>query len=170
MINSVFAWLANRLDITMDCTSIKVRDTVSTWHADSGNAGLSLMVLGHLGGGEFQVATSPPHKVAGAGICFSGAERHRSIPFQGERWSLIAPCHRAHGQVSDRQRLPCNELAFPWAEQRPRNARLQAKSSSTFAPCPEPRSATPCAQRGSLAPDPMTHRYASVAIGTVSCA
>ena len=115
LINSAFSWLAERLSLTMDWTSIQVnRNTVSDWHADSGNIGLSMMiVLGRFSGGEFQVGTSSPQSLAGVGICFSGAEQHRSLPFQGERWSLIAFCHRAHSQVTDQQRSSLRRVGFP---------------------------------------------------------
>ena len=76
-------------------TSLQVNyNTVADWHVDQGNIGHSAMlVAGNFTGGEFVLEGSPPMALAGKLLIFSGARRHRSLPFSGVRLSIVAFNH-----------------------------------------------------------------------------
>ena len=66
MLNMIFRWVAYRLQVAFTWTSLQLNyNTVSSPHADSGNVGLSIMlVFCPSGGGEFVLGAAPPLQFA----------------------------------------------------------------------------------------------------------
>ena len=95
MLNMIFRWVAYRLQVAFTWTSLQLNyNTVSAPHADSGNVGLSIMlVLCPSGGGEFVLGADPPLQLHAQAILFDGREVHSSLPHLGDRWSIVAFTH-----------------------------------------------------------------------------
>ena len=118
LINSIFAWAAERMGVRLGWTSIQLNhNTISEWHIDKGNKGLSMMlVVGDFTGGEFEVGPSGPLDLRGKVIVFDGKESHASRSFTGNRWSLVAFTSYALGPATAPTLRRLRLLGFPGAE------------------------------------------------------
>ena len=74
------------------CTSLQRNsNTVADWHTDYRNSGPSVTVaVGRHTGGELEVEGLSPTKLDFEGVLVDGRVRHRSLPFVGERCSVVA--------------------------------------------------------------------------------
>ena len=115
VINSIFKWAAARMGAQLSWTSIQVNHgTVANWHVDKGNIGLSMMlVFGDFSGGDFEIGQSGQLPLRGQAILFDGQEQHRSLPFAGDRWSLVAFTSYALPHATAANKLKLQQLAFP---------------------------------------------------------
>ena len=120
-INCMLRWAMRRAGVDLCWTSLQLnRDTVSDWHIDQGNVGLSAMlVLGSFEGGEFQLQSSQPVHACGSVVIFNGQEPHRSLPASGRRWSVVAFTHYLHDRAEELEAV-LQGLAFPLTQSVPR--------------------------------------------------
>ena len=92
-------------------------DTVSDWHRDSGNAGLSIIFgLGSYTGGALQVEDSDEVSIHHRLVVFDGRERHRSLEFQGRRFSVVLFTSNRAGDLTMLQKQELENLGFPGVE------------------------------------------------------
>ena len=94
-INTFIADTLAKDDVRLIWTSLQLNlNTVSDWHQDWGNIGLSAIgALGDYHGGEFQLQGFPHMDINGKLMIFDGRVRHRSLPFRGTRLSFVAFRH-----------------------------------------------------------------------------
>ena len=69
-------------------------NTVVECHSEYRNLGPSvILVVGDHMGGELEVEGLAPTKLEFEGVLVDGRVRHRSLPFNGERYSVVAFTH-----------------------------------------------------------------------------
>ena len=91
-------------------------NTVSEPRVDKTDVGLlAILLLGEFTGGSLRVADgpfrSPPGK-SGIAAVVNGCATHRSDPFRGERFSVVAFVHRACDRLSDKDRARLTAMGF----------------------------------------------------------
>jgi hypothetical protein len=98
-----FVWTSLQLNVR----------TVSDWHKDPYNVGPSaIAVLGDFEKGEFMLEGLPPLQLRGHLLLFDAGAKHRSLPFQGDRFSFVAYCHPCLFSITAKEKGRLKALGF----------------------------------------------------------
>ena len=90
------------------------KNTVSAPHRDSNNVGYSaIFLLGDFTDGDFVVEDSD-HRITGPrqGMLIDGTRTHRSLPYTGTRYSVVAFLHNSVGDLPSDQKEYLRSLGF----------------------------------------------------------
>jgi len=87
--------------------------TVADWHVDHRNQGPSIiLVVGEHTGGEFESSGHLPTKLDFEAVLADGRIPHRSHPFQGERYSVVAFTHECRLELSVEDHAAMRRLGY----------------------------------------------------------
>ena len=113
-LNKVIARVAADAKIPFRWSSLQCnQSTVSEWHTDAYNEGDSmLLAFGSYEGGEFQIADKAPTQVRHAAAFSQGNTAHRSLPFSGHRFSVLASQHHVFQALGPEEQARLREAGF----------------------------------------------------------
>ena len=116
LINKTLLNTLEKHSLRFTWTSLQVNcDTVADWHKDSGNLGVSaMMVGGDFKGGEFEIENYPPFQLGNRVLFFDGTLWHRSHRFKGHRVSVVAFTHALTPKCPQNIADGLLELGFPF--------------------------------------------------------
>jgi hypothetical protein len=110
------AWMA-RKHPQFNYTAIQVNRGGSGLHVDQGNCGLSVIkAFGDFSGGELWTLQTPYklHNVKRRALRMDGTVPHMTMPFAGERFSIVCFTTRGmHQEMPPAERLLYRQLGFP---------------------------------------------------------
>lgn len=122
--------LFGRMHVNEHFTSIQInRNLQCKLHVDDGNSGTSFIVgLGKYKRGELWTLDAGPVDIRGKFFTYDGSEPHCTLPFLGERITLVYFVHQTHPKLgkADRKYLE-SSLGFPL----PPATRLSPKTEDT---------------------------------------
>lgn len=95
-------------------TSIQVnRNLQCPLHVDDFNAGESIIIgLGEYSGGELWTLQDGPVNVRHKFFRYDGTEPHATLPFEGERFSVVYFVHQTHPKLNQEDRAYLESLGF----------------------------------------------------------